>query len=80
MNYMPAAWQSRRARVAQENYNRENPGREVPWEWVEECLLAWRAWKEQVSYAPQEAILAQARFNEFARKIPMIVLSEIFPR
>jgi hypothetical protein len=80
MTFMPAAWQVRRARVAQEQWNAEHPDQVVPWEWVEEMLLAWRAWKEQVGYAPQEAVACHQRYQEFARKIPSRLVSEIFPQ
>lgn len=80
MAFMPAAWQVRRARVAQENYNAEHPDRQVPWEWVEEMLLSWRAWKEQASYAPEEAVNHHLRYQEFAKKIPNALVSEIFPQ
>lgn len=80
MTFMPAAWQVLRARVAQEQWNEEHPDRKVPWEWVEEALLAWRSWKEQVEYAPQEAKTAEDRYREFACKLPDALLCEIWPQ
>lgn len=80
MSFMPAAWQVRRARVAQEQWNTENPERIIPWEWVEEMLLAWRSWKEQQGYAPQEAETAHGRYLEFAKKVPHQLVEEIFPK
>ena len=80
MSFMPAAWQVRRARVAQEQWNAEHPDHLVPWEWVEEMLLAWRAWKEQVGYGSQEALSHHQRYQEFARKLPQRLIHEIFPQ
>jgi hypothetical protein len=80
MNFMPAAWQTRRARVAMEQWNAENPDCWVPWEWVEEVLLAWRAWKEQTSYAPQDAMAHHQRYQEFVGKLPSRLVTEIFPQ
>lgn len=79
MTFMPAAWKARIARQAQEKWNAEHPDRLVPWEWVEEALLAWRSWKEQQSYAPQAAEEARQRYEEFVCWLPVTLQVEIFP-
>lgn len=79
MRFMPAAWQVKVARKAQERWNAEHPECWVPWEWVEECLLAWRALKERASYAPSECKAERERYEEFARKLPGDILKGIFP-
>lgn len=78
--FRPAAWQVRRARVAQERWNEEHPERFVAWEWVKEALLSWRSWKEMSSFAPEAAEEALRRHEEFARKLPAALLDEVFPR
>lgn len=78
MNYMPAAWLFRKARNAQEQWNRAHPDRILPWEWVEEMILAWRAWKEQRGETPEEVRQFQYRYEEFARKVPNQVYEAIF--
>lgn len=80
MQFMPAAWQVKVARVAQERWNMEHPDQFTPWEWIEETLLAWRACKEQASYAPQKSEEAHQRYLEFSRKLPPLLLREIFPK
>lgn len=79
VTFMPAAWQVRRARIAVEQWNAERPDRALPWEWMEEALLAWRAWKEQQTCNPQEAHEAWERYEEFERKLPLEIVNEIFP-
>lgn len=81
MSFMSAASMVRRARVAQEGWNSEHSDNPVPWEWVEEALLAHRAWKEASSYAPLEEVKAhKARHDEFARKLPAGLYDAIWPQ
>lgn len=79
MNFTPAAWQIRRARVAQEKWNLEHPDKIIPWELVEEAVLAWRTWKELVTEDPTEALYACERHQEFARKLPEEFYRDIWP-
>ncbi len=80
MSFMPPAWQARRARVANERWNQENPDRAIPWEWVEEMLLSWFAWKKQAHDAPEEALEHHNRYQEFAGKLPSRLVTDIFPQ
>lgn len=77
---MPSAWTVRRARVEVERWNGENPHRPIPWEWVEEALLAWRYWKELALTEPEKAIDHLLRYEEFARKLPQALCEELWPR
>lgn len=78
MSFRGAAWVTRRARIAQEQWNSEHPEQFVPWEWLEEFLLAHRRAKECRSYALDEAREAQARRNEFIVKLPAALVTQIF--
>lgn len=79
MNFMPAAWQVRRARAALEAWNEANPGRSIPWEWVEEALLSWRAWKEAAHYDADLALKHLERNQEFVDKLPAELVALIWP-
>lgn len=79
-SFQPAAWQVRRARVATEQWNEEHLERVVPWEWVEEALLAGRCWKEFAGHDPEQSERARLRYNEFARKLPAGLRAEIWPQ
>jgi hypothetical protein len=78
MAFMPAAWMARRARVLLEQWNSEHPNKVIAFEWVEEALLAWRAWKENTYSKPSEAGEHQRRFEEFQRLLPGELVSSIF--
>jgi ferric-dicitrate binding protein FerR (iron transport regulator) len=79
MTFEPAAWHVRRAREALNQWNEEHPDDRLAWETMEECLLSFRRWKETADYAPEEALVACARFQEFARQLPRLILDNIFP-
>ena len=79
-SFQPAAWQVRRARVALEQWNAEHPDRLVAWETVEEALLAWRGWKEKMSYDPEGSEQSRLLHEEHARRLPRWLLAEVFPQ
>jgi len=80
MNFMPVAWQIRRARLALEQWNAENPDHQYAWEWVEEMLLAWKAWKELSHTDPKGSLEHYQRYQEFAGKLPPRMVTDIFPQ
>lgn len=79
MPYMTPAWMVRKAREVQAAWNAKHPDRLVPWEWIEEAMLAWRAWMELGQCDPERSRAACQRHNEFAAKLPDTLLVEIFP-
>ncbi len=79
MDFNPAAWQRRRARLALEQWNAENPDCQHAWEWVEEMLLAWQR-KELHRTDPKVSLEHQKRYQEFASKLPPRIVIDIFPQ
>lgn len=77
MARMPAGWATRKARIAQEQWNLTHPDRLLPWEWVEEMLFAWRQ-KEEHGHDPDRCREWWLRYEEFARFVPDPVRAEIF--
>jgi len=59
-----------RARGILRQWNAEHPDRWTPWEWLEEALLARRAWRLETRRARALRLVARQRFHEFARRLP----------
>jgi hypothetical protein len=67
----------RKARARLEMWNWEYPDRSIPWEWVEELILARHRWHVAMKESPQLASVHDHRFREFADKLPRELLSEV---
>ena len=59
-----------RAQAVLRQWNAEHPDRVLPWEWLEEALLARRAWRLGARRARALRMAARERFHEFARRLP----------
>jgi hypothetical protein len=67
----------RKARARLEMWNWEFPDRSIPWEWVEELILARHRWHVAMKESPQLAAVHDHRFREFAEKLPRELLNEV---
>ncbi len=66
-----ATWSGlERARAVWQQWNQEHPDRWAPWEWLEEALLAHRAWRLAVGRGRNLRGTARARFHEFSQRLP----------
>jgi hypothetical protein len=67
----------RKARARLEMWNWEYPDRSIPWEWVEELVLAHHRWHQAKNESPRLAAAHDSRFREFADKLPRELLHEV---
>jgi hypothetical protein len=67
----------RKARARLEMWNWEYPDRSIPWEWVEELVLARHRWHAAIHESPRQAAALDSRFREFADKLPRELLDDV---
>lgn len=78
MDYVRVSGEISRARAVVDWWNEDHPQRHVPWEWVEEMLLAKHRWHSLARQRSGKALDHYARYQEFSKKLPRPLVDQIF--
>lgn len=70
MDYVRVSAHLSKAKAISEWWNEANPHQFVPWEWIEEMLLANHRWHSLARQRSRKALDHYARFIEFKKRIP----------
>ena len=80
MDFLLASGKVSKARRALRQWNRENPGRVVAWEWVEEAVIAHIKGRALLGRNPAAAEENYNRSAEYVRKLPADLVALVFER
>jgi hypothetical protein len=78
LDYVRVSGEISRAKAVVDWWNEDHPQRHVPWEWVEEMLLAKHRWHSLARQRSGKALDHYARYQEFSKKLPRPLVDQIF--
>jgi ferric-dicitrate binding protein FerR (iron transport regulator) len=78
LDFLLASGEVSKARAALRRWNRENPDRNVAWEWVEEAVIAKIRGDALVHQRPNDALEHLQRYREFTRRLPSELVEQLF--